>query len=461
METLNLGVFGMDCAKHPQLVDQLEQAGCRVICLPEVRKNPLEQLNHVRPDAALYLYNEDTLSEAPNVLSGAPANASVPWVVLVEDEKSVNQLPAHSLNAHGMLFYPFQAKQIFAMVELAIHLHRQERVKDVMLSHYVESLRNVNEAVLLSDPLGRVLFVNEKALRLTGYEDASNRRVEQVFKLEDNGKLDVEHPVIHSMQQSNNGHGSHRTNLVNRKQDSVPIQYQVKRIERGDSVLGACVLFHEIQARATEDPQISLQDSTTDDAAQLVVDKVKRARPDEDKSVRIQVRTFGEFTLIVDGDRIETNKWRSKKALDVFSYLLLHYGQPVHKEVLIDFLWPNLDTHTGNRRLLNAVSELRKYLEPDAKRYSRNSFVRHESGVYRLDFGENVYIDTLVFRELVRNGDYQWATGQKRLARTFYLEALQHKDGQFLPRYLYEREFEEAREQYDITEERIRSRIEE
>ena len=163
---------------------------------------------------------------------------------------------------------------------------------------------------------------------------------------------------------------------------------------------------------------------------------------------------------MVEGNRIETNKWRSKKALDVFSYLLLHYSQPVHKEVLIDFLWPNLDTHTGNRRLLNAVSELRKYLEPDAKRYARNAFVRHESGVYRLDFGENVYIDTLVFRELVRNGDYQWATNQQRMARTFYLEALQHKDGQFLPRYLYEREFEEAREQYEITESRLRERLE-
>jgi hypothetical protein len=460
MESFHLGLVGIERTKHPQLVAQLEDAGCRVDCLPESKQDSLARLNELQPDAALYLYNENTLGNAKDMLNGEQSHNLVPWVLMVEDETSVSKLPSQPLNAHGVLFYPFQPPQIFAMVELAIHLHRQERVKDVMLSHYVESLRNVNEAVILSDTAGRVLFVNEKAMTLTGFKDAGKRRVDQVFLIEGNKNSGSMHPVLHTIQKSIDGHSSYRTNLATQSQDVLPIQYQVKRIERAGVVMGACVLFHEIKARATDQLSISLNETSRSEAAQLVVDKVKQARPDEDHEVRIQVRTFGEFSLIVDSTRIETNKWRSKKALDVFSYLLLHYGQPVHKEVLIDFLWPNLDTHTGNRRLLNAVSELRKYLEPDAKRYARNSFVRHESGVYRLDFGENVYIDTLVFRELVRNGDYQWATGMQRMARTFYLEALQHKDGQFLPRYLYEREFEETREQYEITEDRLRERIE-
>ncbi len=460
MESFHLGLVGAKHSCHPQLVAQLEDAGCRVDCLPESKKKALAKLNELQPDVALYIYNKDTFREAATILNDDQQHSPVPWVLIVEDETAVNKLPTQSLHTHGILFYPFQPQQISAMIELAIHLHRKERLKDVILSHYVESLRNVNEAVILSDPGGQVLFVNEKAMLLTGYEDANKRQVDQIFQIEGNKNSGSKHPVLHTIQESDNGHSSYRTSLAKRNKEALPIQYQVKRIEKENEVLGACVLFHEIKARATDQLNISLNETSSDEAAKEVVEKVKLARPDENREMRIQVRTFGEFSLMVEGNRIETNKWRSKKALDVFSYLLLHYSQPVHKEVLIDFLWPNLDTHTGNRRLLNAVSELRKYLEPDAKRYARNAFVRHESGVYRLDFGENVYIDTLVFRELVRNGDYQWATNQQRMARTFYLEALQHKDGQFLPRYLYEREFEEAREQYEITESRLRERLE-
>ncbi|HEX04605.1 MAG TPA: PAS domain-containing protein, partial [Bacteroidetes bacterium] len=451
MKAYHLGLAGSNPTGHSRLVTELEGVGCRVDLLPEPPGELANRLRELKPHAILYMYNENSSKDAPTILADEKITSLVPFVLMVEDESAVSQLPVQALHTHGVLFHPFHIRQIIAMVELAIHLHSQERMKDVMLTDYVESLRNVNEAVILSDPLGQVMFVNEKALRLTGYEDAIKRRVDQVFRVDDGKGEDSPHPVISAMQSTLNGHGSFHTTLITRSEEKKPIRCQVRRIDRGATVLGACLLFHEIQARESDKVEISLQDTAMSVATQQIVEKVNRVHPDVDGDIRVKVRTYGEFSLIIDGSNIETNKWRSKKALDVFCYLLLHYSQPVHKEVLIDFLWPNLDSHTGNRRLLNAISELRKYLEPGAKRYSRNSFVRHESGVYRLDFGDNVYIDTLVFRELVRNGDYQWATGQQRVARTFYLEALQHKDGQFLPRYLYEREFEETREQYEIS----------
>ena len=48
--------------------------------------------------------------------------------------------------------------------------------------------------------------------------------------------------------------------------------------------------------------------------------------------------------------------------------LALHAGRPVHRELLVDAMWPQLDSTAGTHNLHVAVSSLRSVLEPGVPR---------------------------------------------------------------------------------------------
>ena len=78
----------------------------------------------------------------------------------------------------------------------------------------------------------------------------------------------------------------------------------------------------------------------------------------------IQLRCLGAFSLQVKG--IEVG-WRllRPKARCLLMLLALHHGRPVHRELLIEALWPEATLTSGVRSLQVAVSSLRQCLAVD------------------------------------------------------------------------------------------------
>ena len=72
----------------------------------------------------------------------------------------------------------------------------------------------------------------------------------------------------------------------------------------------------------------------------------------------LDIRCFGRFELRVGGKARALSGVRPK-ARAVLRLLALHAGRPVHREVLIDALWPDLDATAGTHNLQVCVSSLR------------------------------------------------------------------------------------------------------
>ena len=116
---------------------------------------------------------------------------------------------------------------------------------------------------------------------------------------------------------------------------------------------------------------------------------------------RLTVRCLGGFCIDVGSRPVDLGcvKPRARKLLRL---LALHVGRPVHREVLIEALWPASEPDTGARNLHVAVSSLRQFLQggpcADLLRIAR------EGEDYRLVAAATASIDVAEFTaELVRS----------------------------------------------------------
>ncbi|WP_217595085.1 response regulator [Cohnella sp. GbtcB17] len=147
----------------------------------------------------------------------------------------------------------------------------------------------------------------------------------------------------------------------------------------------------------------------------------------------LQVQLLGEIQVSVEGKgRL---KWRTSKEKELFAYLAVHYGNRIHRDVLLDELWPDEHYQKAKVYLHTCVSYLRrdfrqlgmedaviyedeKYsLAPQLERSDYRKFVDAAAGLLQSG-GNNIEqlerTVNLYSGRLFRSEDYQWADDEIR-----------------------------------------------
>lgn len=89
--------------------------------------------------------------------------------------------------------------------------------------------------------------------------------------------------------------------------------------------------------------------------------KAKRAIPQQHDA---KFCCFGHLALqLPDGQVIKQFKWRTKKAQEVFAYLLMKHDTELRKDFLVDLFWAHLDWNQGMNALYTTIYQIRKTLE--------------------------------------------------------------------------------------------------
>ena len=128
----------------------------------------------------------------------------------------------------------------------------------------------------------------------------------------------------------------------------------------------------------------------------------KPGRPDAATSQggpTLSVRCFGGFAMEVDDVAVELTALRPR-ARTLLRLLAMNAGRDVHRELLVDALWPGVDVVIGTRRLQVAVSSVRQLLE-SAGLSGAEVLVRH-GDAYRLAPPSGSVIDVLDFENGLR-----------------------------------------------------------
>ncbi|HEC11882.1 MAG TPA: hypothetical protein ENI80_01295 [Acidiferrobacteraceae bacterium] len=142
----------------------------------------------------------------------------------------------------------------------------------------------------------------------------------------------------------------------------------------------------------------------------------------------LHVFTLGGFGMAIGGHSIDIGKWKRKQAVTLLKYLITQLDRPVHRERLIDCLWPDADEKQGWGRLKVTMYCLRQELRAngisdDALKTIDNAYLLRR---------DSIWVDTHVFERLDTEGQTLQKQGQWSDALHRYNEARHLYRGDYL-----------------------------
>ncbi|MDY7033823.1 MAG: BTAD domain-containing putative transcriptional regulator [Thermodesulfobacteriota bacterium] len=167
----------------------------------------------------------------------------------------------------------------------------------------------------------------------------------------------------------------------------------------------------------------------------------------------LRIHTLGKFRVFKGDDEIPTATWKSKKAVLLLQYMLTKgRDEFIHKETLMETLWPERSRKASAHNLQVTLSFLRRALEPDLPPYLPSSYILRSGDSYRLDLGKDGWVDRDLFKNEVLKARGDEKTRNTEGVMIHLLEAERIYAGDYLTETLFEdwceREKERLREEY-------------
>lgn len=114
---------------------------------------------------------------------------------------------------------------------------------------------------------------------------------------------------------------------------------------------------------------------------------------------KIRINTLGEFTVLVDKTPMDKSVFEGSKPISLLKAILLNGYTDIHKEILIDALWPDVSPASGNKNFKINLHRLRKALEPDPVKAFGYTYVIQKAARISLDT-DLISLDTDEFLDL-------------------------------------------------------------
>jgi DNA-binding SARP family transcriptional activator len=156
--------------------------------------------------------------------------------------------------------------------------------------------------------------------------------------------------------------------------------------------------------------------------------KSKRSLTDGEK---IEVRTFGGLSIFYKGSPV-TIGWESQKARLLFCCLLVTFDQWVHRQKLIEAIWPGCNMLSGEKNFKTTLSRLRKSF---SGAHCLNPVLTQGEAV-RINF-DAVELDASRFRNYSSQGIKHLVRGEIKTAIKYLEDAQDLYLGEFLPEEPY------------------------
>lgn len=156
----------------------------------------------------------------------------------------------------------------------------------------------------------------------------------------------------------------------------------------------------------------------------------------QSRNTALQVKALGGFRVWRKGEEIPENSWGREKAIHLFQFLITIRKRHMHKEQIIDQLWPELSLDHGNRDFKVALNSILKTIEPERAARQKSRFIHRFNLAYGLNI-EDIQIDCDEFDAYIEAGN-QVLKDDPTQALIDYRSALRLYSGEYLPERCYE-----------------------
>jgi predicted ATPase len=133
----------------------------------------------------------------------------------------------------------------------------------------------------------------------------------------------------------------------------------------------------------------------------------------------VEIELLGGFRAVRGGEPVENSAWRLRKGRELVKILALAEGHRLHREQILDALWPDLDPVAGANNLHQVVHVARRALGPDAVELRDELLTLHAS------------VDVDELEDAARQARRAGTAGAYRAALTLYR-------GELLPENRYD-----------------------
>src|SRR5205085_6307646 len=105
-------------------------------------------------------------------------------------------------------------------------------------------------------------------------------------------------------------------------------------------------------------------------------DKMSRAAREQAASPSsLEVYLLGPFRIMVDERAIEERRWSRRKPKLLVKLLALQPHHQLHREQVMELLWPDLDAEAAANNLHKSIHAARRALEPTLQSGADSRFV--------------------------------------------------------------------------------------
>ncbi len=121
----------------------------------------------------------------------------------------------------------------------------------------------------------------------------------------------------------------------------------------------------------------------------------------EARTPELELRCFGGFEVLVDGEPLPRSAFSRKKAIELLQLLALQTGRSLPTRRLTRLLWPGVDADAARNRLHGVVHALRKAIQPKPRPGPQRNFVESKDDLYSLGASTAIRVDLWEFRRLL------------------------------------------------------------
>jgi PAS domain S-box-containing protein len=203
--------------------------------------------------------------------------------------------------ADGYLTYPVEPRELLASVEALLRLRRADRLAQERGELLRVTLASIGDAVIATDPAGRVTFLNPVAEALTGWAaaDAAGRPLNEVFRIvNEQTRQPVGSPAERALREGTVVGLANHSVLIARDGSERPIDDSAAPIRDGDGrVVGAVMVFRDVTERR----------------------QVERTLKESQERLRLMVESVTDYAIITLDTRGVVSSWNAG-AERVFGY---------------------------------------------------------------------------------------------------------------------------------------------
>lgn len=142
--------------------------------------------------------------------------------------------------------------------------------------------------------------------------------------------------------------------------------------------------------------------------------------PKPPQSSEVEIRLLGPFRIAIDGVTVEERAWTRRKSKTLVKLLALQPHHQLHREQVMDLLWPEQEPEAALNSLHKTIHAARRALEPNLKSGADSQFILTQGQQVLLRAPGKLWIDVEEFERLGTSGLKMQEPATAEAALEFY-----------------------------------------